>query len=70
MKITKNQEAKEGNRNNTKKKKEKTMIGILGFEIKISYLIVQKKIKLSIKSIKNITNFLKNKFIKHEKQDY
>lgn len=46
------------------------MIGILGFEIKISYLIVQKKIKLSIKSIKNITNFLKNKFIKHEKQDY
>ena len=41
------------------------MIGILGFEIKISYLIVQKKIKLSIKNIKNINNFLKNKFIKH-----
>lgn len=45
-------------------------MSIWAFEIKINYLIVQKKIKLSIKSIKSITNFLKNKFIKHEKQDH
>jgi hypothetical protein len=37
-------------------------------EIKISLLLIQKKIKLSIASISIITNYLKNKFIKHEKQ--
>lgn len=39
-------------------------------EIKISLLFIQRKIKLSIKSISIITNYLKNKIIKHEKQDH